>query len=383
MFSYIDVVAGAQFGSESKGRVAGDLVRYRSRQAHWGADTNSSSHPVISVRVGGPNAGHVVVGRGGQHFAMRQVPVGFIEDDALLYIAAGSEVDFDVLDSEVRMLHEAGYDIMSRLYLDPQATVLTPEHIEQERNSDIVERLGSTAKGIGASRADRIWRTAQLVRDSERAADYQVAPLGDVVDLDRQRPAVVIEGTQGYGLGLHAGYYPQCTSNDTRAIDFAAMAGINPWEVQSPDRFNIHLVVRPYPIRVAGNSGPLADETSWEDLGLEAERTTVTQKIRRVGRLDLDLVRAAVQANGPTRSFLHLAMADQVDKSPAGLEGFESAELWEQRAAAASTGDAPRWDHASQELLTIIRDLADVAPVVSLGTGPDSTIHLSGVEFEW
>lgn len=373
MYRCIDVVAGAQFGSESKGRVAGDLVSFRSQQFHH--------TPVISIRVGGPNAGHVVVGRDNQHFAMRQIPVGFIEDDAILYIAAGSEVDFDVLDSEVEMLQDAGYDVMSRLYLDPQATVLTPEHIDAERNSNIVARLGSTAKGIGACRAARIWRTAQLVRDSERAADYQVASLGDVVASLGQEPVVVIEGTQGYGLGLHAGYYPQCTSNDTRAIDFAAMAGVNPWEVHSPKDFNIHLVVRPYPIRVAGNSGPLAGETSWEELGLEAERTTVTQKIRRVGRLDLGLVGAAVRANGPSRSFLHLAMADQVDPSLAGVGGVQKLDRWLD--VTHSSYSLFNMDECAQHLTQVVRDLSDIAPVVSLGTGPNSCIRLIGDDLLW
>jgi adenylosuccinate synthase len=58
------------------------------------------------------------------------------------------------------------------------------------------------------------------------------------------------------------------------------------------------VTARTYPIRVAGNSGPLESETSWQELGLEAERTTVTQKIRRVGHFDASLVKEAVIANG-------------------------------------------------------------------------------------
>src|SRR5699024_7206253 len=64
---------------------------------------------------------------------------------------------------------------------------------------------------------------------------------------------VVVEGTQGYWLGLHAGHYPQSTSNNARPIDFLAMAGLNPWEW---DFYPIG-VTRTNPIRVAGNSGPL------------------------------------------------------------------------------------------------------------------------------
>jgi adenylosuccinate synthase len=76
-----------------------------------------------------------------------------------------------------------------------------------------------------------------------------------------------------------------------------SQAGISPWD-RAVDVFDVWVTARTYPIRVAGNSGPLENETSWEQLGLEAERTTVTQKIRRVGHFDSKLVRDAVVANG-------------------------------------------------------------------------------------
>jgi len=141
--------------------------------------------------------------------------------------------------------------------------------------------------------------------------------------LEDRKALVVIEGTQGYGLGLHAGHYPTCTSSDTRAIDFLAMAGVMPW-APGVDGVSIWLVARVFPIRVAGASGPLKGETTWEELGLPEERTTVTKKIRRVGEWDAELIRDAVVANGGgnfmnVKSFLPkgfevlvaLTMADQ------------------------------------------------------------------------
>jgi adenylosuccinate synthase len=107
---------------------------------------------------------------------------------------------------------------------------------------------------------------------------------------------VIIEGTQGYGLGLHTAFYPQVTSSDCRAIDFLAMAGISPWAEDV--RLDVLLVARVFPIRVAGNSGPLRGETSWSDLDLPEERTTVTNKVRRVGQWDEALVMEALVANG-------------------------------------------------------------------------------------
>jgi hypothetical protein len=58
------------------------------------------------------------------------------------------------------------------------------------------------------------------------------------------------------------------------------------------------MVARVYPIRVAGNSGPLENETTWAELGLPEEKTTVTHKIRRVGEWDSKLIREAAMANG-------------------------------------------------------------------------------------
>lgn len=297
------VVTGGQYGSEAKGHVADQLSR---REV---AGTN-----VVVVRVAGPNAGHTVYGvcppdctPGADHMSgeewaghpwrLRSVPVGAVSNrEADLVIAAGSEIDRDVLLSEVTALDSAGYKASTRIRIDAQATMLEPRHIKEEVEAEIQKRLGSTAKGIGAARADRIWRLAEIWGDKMAmgarvdTAEYIRARLS-------QGATVVIEGTQGYGLGLHAGHYPQCTSSDCRAIDFLAMAGVSPWWPEVSE-FGVWVVARVRPIRVAGNSGPIKGETSWQELNLPEERTTVTQKIRRVGSWDGDLVRRAVAANG-------------------------------------------------------------------------------------
>jgi adenylosuccinate synthase len=75
------------------------------------------------------------------------------------------------------------------------------------------------------------------------------------------------------------------------------MAGISPWS-PGVTYVTVWLVARVFPIRVAGASGPLKGETTWEELGLPEERTTVTHKVRRVGEWDSELIRQAVVANG-------------------------------------------------------------------------------------
>jgi adenylosuccinate synthase len=306
----LDVVVGAQFGSEAKGHVAQQVIRRRIN------DTGGCA-TAVCVRVGGPNAGHTVVDRSGVAWALRQVPVGVVEEGVALVIAAGSEIDPPVLLKEIDDLEAGGHRIRDRLVVDHEATVLLPVHRAQE--VELVKRIGSTGKGIGEARVDRLRRTALRVADHKDLIVELFDRGVQIVDTARfiyQHRLVVIEGTQGYGLGLHAGYDPKCTSADCRAIDVLAQAGVNPWSV-TRGNLRVWLAVRPYPIRVAGESGPLLGETTWGELGLPAEVTTVTKKTRRVARWDGHLVLAAVLANGggtgwsgPVR--LAFTMADQV-----------------------------------------------------------------------
>lgn len=338
------VVAGAQFGSEGKGAVADHLTRPHNAQAD-----------VIAVRVAGPNAGHTVYGEcppncseGSDHifngvqighpWRLRSVPVSAVNNpEADLVIAAGSEIDLEVLAGEVSELDAAGYRVTDRLIIDWQATILERRHIAEEQADDIQARLGSTAKGIGASRADRIWRKAAIAGHEPSISSFIRMNVADILYRNLELGAtVMIEGTQGYGLGLHAGHYPQCTSSDARAIDFLAMAGLSPWH-PSVTEFEVWLAARVRPIRVAGNSGRLKGETSWQDLGLPEEYTTVTKKVRRVGEWDADLVRAAVLANGGSPVVrLAVTMVDTIYPDLAGIDHPDDVE-------AAIHDDLDRW----------------------------------------
>jgi adenylosuccinate synthase len=353
----LKVVTGGQFGSEAKGAVTAALCN----------EAVKDGHDVHVVRVGGPNAGHTAYDPDGQKWALRQVPAGMVvHSDVQGYIADGSEIDLVVLTDELDRLEAAGHKVRDRLTVSGEATVIGQEH--KRREQALVGQIGSTGKGIGAARADRLLRTAHRVSDfAGRGAlpdlgvrieeANRIGPGLTMLARDRYS-SVVVEGVQGYGLGLHAGFYPQCTSSDVRAIDSLAAAGISPWGLMPDLDLELHLVVRPYPIRVAGNSGPLRGETSWEELGLEPERTTVTQKIRRVGEFDLDLVREAIQANGPG-VLLAVSMMDQL-----GGATYEAGEL-NGRACRGLTRDGVAWLHQLEA--------ATGQSVRWYGTGP--TLH--------
>lgn len=309
--SKLQVVVGGQYGSEAKGHVAGYLA--------------GLEEAPLCIRVAGPNAGHSVVHPlTGKRYALRQIPVGAVTNpDAALAIAAGSEIDPYVLAEEIAWLEADGIKITNRLLIDPSATWLTQAHKEREVASTLTNRIGSTSKGVGAARAERLMRTA--VKVGQRRPEFE--RFGIIGSVRSGAAAtlvsggtVQIEGTQGYGLGLHGPDYPYATSSDCTALDFLQMARINPWWV-APHQLQVWVVVRPYPIRVAGNSGPLKNETTWEKLNLDPEYTTVTKKIRRVGLWDPDLVAEALDANGGPHVDLRMAltMADQLDPDIAGL----------------------------------------------------------------
>ena len=71
-------------------------------------------------------------------------------------------------------------------------------------------------------------------------------------------------------------------------------------------------MIRTFPIRVSGDSGPLPHEIDWETVTLESasgspliEYTSVTRQVRRVARFDADIVRKAIVHNNPTRIVLN------------------------------------------------------------------------------
>lgn len=306
----LEVVVGAQFGSEAKGHVTQRLAE---RASAWGR------YPHV-IRVAGPNAGHTGYDASGTPWALRQVPVAsVIPSPATLGIAAGSEIDLPVLLEEIDTLTAAGLMQDKILWVSSEATMISQIHKTREIASaggmNLIDKIGSTGKGIGAARADRLMRQAVRLVDDENAVK-ELTDRKVIIAPSRFNPRsmthnnqhLIVEGTQGFGLGLRAGHYPQCTSSDCRAIDFLSMAGLNPWEF---DDITVWAVARVYPIRVAGNSGPLKDETTWEELGLPEERTTVTKKVRRVGGEDWDLVRDAVEANGKSNVKVALTMLDQ------------------------------------------------------------------------
>ncbi len=304
----VSVVVGGQFGSEGKGKVA-----------HWLAKTQKAS---VVVRVGGSNSGHTVIDERNKPRVFRHLPTACLLPDPTLIIGPGSYIDVPVLLKEIEEVRLEA----SRLRISPRAVVISKAHKQAECEWDLRSRIGSTGSGTGAAVIERLHRAGRSIL---AAGDRRLtAFLGDTTafmrDALKKDARIVIEGTQGFGLSvLHAPDYPYTTSRDTSAAAFVSEAGLSPLDVDQ-----IVLVIRAFPIRVAGCSGPLPNETTWDEITKDRggqrsgqrirEYTTVTEKVRRVAKFDPGIVRAAIEANAPTAIVLnHLDYLD-----PSTVERF-------------------------------------------------------------
>lgn len=294
----VSVVIGGQFGSEGKGKVALEIAR-------------RSIDPVTLVRVGGPNSGHTGYDRAKKRFALRQMPAGCIDRNVDVVFPAGSYIDPDVL---LREIAELQYP-KERIHVSPHARIITAEHKNWESEAELIGAIGSTGSGVGAAVMASVARGGRnFPLNSPDAAHFEPLKglLRDTTEFLRKElnagARVIVEGSQGFGLSLlDGGHWPKATSRLTTAAGALAEAGLSPVDVD-----DVTMVIRSFPIRVAGNSGPLPNETTWEKIALGSGRTddlreytTVTQNLRRVGLFDPDLVRRALAANAPTRVVLN------------------------------------------------------------------------------
>lgn len=317
----VSIVVGGQFGSEGKGKVALELAR------------TAKEDSVTLVRVGGPNSGHTGYDASGRRFALRQLPAGSIDRDVDVVFPAGSYIDVDVL---FREIEELDYP-RDKIFVSKYAKVIMPEHKAWEVEAGLSGAIGSTGSGVGAAVMASVAREAEnfplTSYDAEHFSQLDRFVCDTSAFLRKQLledTRVIIEGSQGFGLSLlEGGYWPKATARSTTASAALSEAGLSPLDVD-----DIYLVLRSFPIRVAGqSSGPLTNETSWakiaHDVGRDddiSEYTTVTQKLRRVAKFDCEQVRAAIAVNNPSKIVMnHLDLvgsASDLDRSCSRIARF-------------------------------------------------------------
>lgn len=336
----VDVIVGGQFGSEGKGHIAAYL---------------SSEYDYL-MRVGGPNAGHTVSGKK-DIFTYHQLPSGSKDTDAKILLGPGMTIYVPKLIEEI----EACSITSERLFIDPNAMIISDEDIENEET--LRRTIGSTKSGSGAATARRIMgrsdSSTKLAKDVMElrpyvgeGPHYRGSSIPILERAFRNNQSLLLEGTQGSALSIYHGPYPHVTSRDTNVAGCLAEAGIPPGRVR-----RVVMVVRPTPIRVADpdgdeghSSGELKGLTSFREIaeqsGLHRETleknevTSTTGRDRKVGKFDWELFRRSCSLNAPTD--LVLTFADYID---------------------ADNVKARRFGRLSQETQKFIEDLERVALV--------------------
>lgn len=263
----IVIVQGGQWGSEAKGLITAKIVHDRK------AD--------ICVRTGTVNAGHTVYYKG-RAYKMQQLPVGWVRPQCVLALGAGAYIHPGILQREIEMVSEAtGEDVRDRLLIDHNCGLHLDAHTDRSTISGRHHSMGATGKGCSEAVVDKIrgrgrpglltfkeWAMAncddplhQLHCFTGNGFSNTAFWINHSFDQGKQ---IVIEGTQGTLLDLHLGPYPYTTHKQTQASNWLAECGLSP---TLP--LDLVLVMRTFPIRVAGNSGPMPREIGWDRLAFE------------------------------------------------------------------------------------------------------------------
>ncbi|MGQ9583352.1 MAG: adenylosuccinate synthase [Thermoplasmatota archaeon] len=318
-----EVVVGAQWGDEGKGKV----VDYLAERADYVVRFN-----------GGDNAGHTIRA-GGLELRLHILPSGVLRPGAAVVIANGVAVNPVRLVRELEELRRLGVG-EPRLFISERAHVILPYHIELDRVGEEMRggmRVGTTGRGIGPAFADKASRLGVTMGDlidarslgeklrlalAAKRAALRAGGAGEISlpEIERlcfsagrrlrrhicdtsallnralrEGKRVLFEGAQGTLLDPDHGTYPYTTSSSAVAGAASVGAGIGPRLIN-----RVVGVVKAYTTRVGLGPFPteLGGVVGEHLLKRGGEYGTTTGRARRCGWLDLVALRHARDVNG-------------------------------------------------------------------------------------
>ncbi|MBU1196946.1 adenylosuccinate synthase [Candidatus Micrarchaeota archaeon] len=324
----VSVLIGTQWGDEGKGKLVDVLA--------------AESDLVVRFN-GGANAGHTV-SVGEEVYKLHLLPSAILHSKTRSLLASGVALDPETIVKEIQDLEERGIRVTPKqLGIDYRCSIVLPWHklADAAKEAQAAEKIGTTGRGIGpcyADQASRIGLRLEDFLDSERLrrrvhdahAFYHLllekayrTPLAEKDkewEVVRQLEAfskklvpyacdvsteihqaiqkdkrILFEGAQGTFLDNRFGTYPFVTSTGTLASHAASSAGIPARSLEK-----VEGVIKAYTTRVGNGpfpteiSGELADQLREQG----GEYGTTTGRPRRVGWLDLPLLKYAVRVNG-------------------------------------------------------------------------------------
>lgn len=324
----VTVLVGAQFGDEGKGKIVDYLAK--------------DMDMVVRFQ-GGDNAGHTVVNDKGS-FKLHLVPCGIFKDGCKALANTGMVINPDELMKELAEIEKGGVDT-SLMYISSRAVILMPYHIALDSASERSGRtgIGTTKRGIGYAYADRARRNALRFENlldleycrkrveaimptvnaeleakgcetfsvedimakvsvwAEKLSKRIVEPVSFVNKAIARGEKLLFEGQLGAMKDIDLGIYPYVTSSNPVAA-YAAVSGGFP--VSKIDE--IVGVMKAFSSAVGDGPFPteMEDEQSDGFRGtgnqIDDEFGARTGRARRLGWLDLPIVKFAATVNGFT-----------------------------------------------------------------------------------
>lgn len=328
----LQIIVGAQWGDEGKGRIV---------------DWFAAGADVVARYNGGDNAGHSVT-VGSQLFKLHLVPSGIIHPRPMAVLGNGMVVNLRSLVAELEMLEKAGIQITpARLRISHAAHLITPAHQAIDKAQEVArgkDSIGTTGRGIGPAYTDKATRSglraAEMLQPDfiERLGEHitkanatlatlgaeplEIAPIlteyqgyitrfgpfiadtsTELCTAISNGKQIMAEGAQGTLLDLDHGTYPFVTSSSTTSTGVLSGLGLG---LNAANGAVVTGVCKSFQTRVG--SGPFPTEV-FDDLALRLRGTganpwdeygTTTGRARRVGWLDGVLLRYAVRINGMT-----------------------------------------------------------------------------------
>lgn len=336
----MDVLLGAQWGDEGKGKVV---------------DVIAPKYDVIARFQGGPNAGHTLLFEGRKH-VLHTIPSGVFREGTVNLVGNGVVIDPIIFLKEIKELNAAGVDVKDHLLISRRAHLILPTHRVLDAASEAEKgkaRIGSTLKGIGPTYMDKTGRNGLRVGDLERAdmmdryhalvrkherllslydhpnetreleqewldAVKQLAEM-QLIDCEhyldqamRSGKSVLAEGAQGTMLDIDFGTYPFVTSSSTICAGACTGLGVAPNRIDK-----VVGIFKAYCTRVGSGPFPteLHDEVGERIRMAGHEFGSTTGRPRRCGWLDIPALHYAVMINGITElAMMKSDVLNEMDK---------------------------------------------------------------------
>lgn len=326
----VTVIVGEQRGDEGKGRFVDMLAEY---------------HDIVARFNGGNNAGHTVVTPDGREFKLHTIPSGIIHPHVTNVIGNGVLLNGPAMEKEIAHIEDNGVEVTPQnLKISTAAHLILPCYIsEDEMREAGGSAQGSTKMGIAQGYAVKSMRlgmqfgtavnnplyffeqasqsllanrktreelglkqidcistareyTESIMRLGKFAAHTQVFLNQELAKNKR----ILAEGAQAFQLDIDHGMYPFTTSSTATSGGAATGLGIPPTAIRS-------VVGVSKAIQSHVGDGPFVTEIYDEVLlkqlhgdvnKIDSERGTTTDRMRRLGYLDLVGIRRSQMING-------------------------------------------------------------------------------------